>query len=215
MSGLINSYTPQYGVSFTWQTASTGAGYSPALLNTTGNYLKWMLSGDVAAPVTLFGVQSATHNLSTNTGTAQIDVLGKNGFVGLTSIHFYQTDGVSSFVFNNPINSLDTLHFSSQQINTVATIDLTNVPNITTLDIRDQKWTTIDLSGNALLTYVDIWSNLLPSGEVDQVIIDLDGHGLSNGTLNYDAQADPTAASLTAYNSLISKGWTITGAVPV
>jgi len=49
---------------------------------------------------------------------------------------------------------------------------------------------------------------------VDNAIIYTDQGGKSNGYLNYSGNANPTVNSRAAYDSLISKGWTITGTAP-
>lgn len=53
------------------------------------------------------------------------------------------------------------------------------------------------------------------SSEIDEFIIKLDANGQSNGVLEYNNSfQNPTVASRSAYDSLITKGWTITGTPP-
>jgi len=56
-----------------------------------------------------------------------------------------------------------------------------------------------------------LYSNGMPSTEVDNQLINLDGTGWINGTLNIaGTNAARTSASDTAYSNLISNGWAIT-----
>jgi hypothetical protein len=73
----------------------------------------------------------------------------------------------------------------------------------------------LDIFQNSSLTTLRVQSNNLDSTQIDNIIINLDNHGLSNGTLAYNNNpGSPTNASLAAYNNLLAKGWTITGLVP-
>ena len=63
-----------------------------------------------------------------------------------------------------------------------------------------------------MLDDVRIYESRLTSVVLDQVLIDLDNHGLSNGNLeirNQQTGEELTPLSFDAYNSLIAKGWTI------
>lgn len=90
-----------------------------------------------------------------------------------------------------------------------------------------------DTSGNAYLRFenqtiknlvipsyirasnINLQNNNLQSEGIDEVLISLDNYGLSNGNLDYSNNSgNPTVASRSAYDSLISKGWTITGTAP-
>jgi hypothetical protein len=58
-------------------------------------------------------------------------------------------------------------------------------------------------------------NNLDSSTYLDRIITLLDNNGKSNGTLDYSGSTNnPSNASRAAYDSLISKGWTITGTPP-
>ncbi len=85
-------------------------------------------------------------------------------------------------------------------------------------------------SSNYNVTSINIDSNMvnlstiavdgcgLDSNALDQLIIEIEAIGSSNGSLNYDSQttADSpnSSISLTAYNNLLSRGWTIVGNAP-
>lgn len=59
----------------------------------------------------------------------------------------------------------------------------------------------------------------LDSNALDQLIIEVEAIGSSNGSLNYDSQTTSDSPNVsvsgTAYNNLISRGWTVIGNAPV
>jgi hypothetical protein len=66
-----------------------------------------------------------------------------------------------------------------------------------------------------LLSNLNIENPRCTQAELDQIIIDLEANGTSNGYFNYTLGTyTPTSASYTAYLALISRGWTIIGTAP-
>ena len=88
---------------------------------------------------------------------------------------------------------------------------------ITEIDISGQSITAFDLSRFEKLLSVDISNNLIHADDLDLVLLNLDKFGLINGTLDYSTNfsAPDTVEAATAYDNLVSKGWNITGAVPL
>lgn len=145
---------------------------------------------------------------------------------------------------NDPISSIDLsnnlyLNFLTLYgLSNITSIDLTNNILLTSLIIEYMEITTLDLSFNSDLiiytirnnssltsiilsplnaTTLNINNNNLSATVIDNIINQLDTNGVSNGFLNYSNQQGgqvPTSASYTAYNNLITKGWTITGTAP-
>jgi len=63
---------------------------------------------------------------------------------------------------------------------------------------------------------VRLYNAELPTAVLDQIVIDLDNAGLSDGNLELRGNAgDLSVTSLTSYNNLISKGWTIDVDAPI
>lgn len=63
----------------------------------------------------------------------------------------------------------------------------------------------------ASLTSFDLSNNSLTSTEVNRVLIAFDNAGASNGILNLGGNnAAPTGTGITAKNTLVSRGWTVT-----
>ncbi len=95
-------------------------------------------------------------------------------------------------------------------------MDVTNNTHLVTLVMMVLKLADLDISNNPLLTRVTAYASSLPSAVLDQIVIDLDNHGLSNGLLELRNNAgELTSASFTAYNNLIAKGWAVDVAAPV
>lgn len=100
-------------------------------------------------------------------------------------------------------------------------IGLNTLSAMTQFNSTSGLYTTLDLTGSPLVKTVTIQVGQLTASSLNNVILTLDGHGLSNGTLNYISNANnPTATEsvandvLDAYNSLVAKGWSITGTIP-
>ena len=98
--------------------------------------------------------------------------------------------------------------------NNLSTIDLSNNPLVETLELfANTNITNIDLSNNTLLTYVRTQSTKSDELVNSQMLIDLDGHGLSNGYFQSSifGGGSLTTAGTTAKTNLQGKGWTIVG----
>lgn len=88
------------------------------------------------------------------------------------------------------------MFFDNQPLDSLFWFDSTTTPKIFAKTLRFQNC----LLGGAMIDNILIWT---------------DAGGVSNGTLNYSGNTGvPTNASKTAYDNLISKGWTITGTAP-
>jgi len=63
---------------------------------------------------------------------------------------------------------------------------------------------------NALTTF-NVQNNLLPSGSIDNILLDLDASGIVSGTVNLSGSGNqpPTTTGLTYTSSLKTKGWTV------
>ena len=95
---------------------------------------------------------------------------------------------------NNPL--LNTIIFQNYNLNNINI--LVGLPSVDTMIVNDNDLNTVDL---------------------DNIIVELDNNGLTNGTLDYSNQTGGASPSIgvsgLAYNNLIVKGWTVTGNVPI
>ena len=215
----------------TLTTTSTSAAWSPFSVVNQGATLKWEVSGGVTIPEV--EVDDPTLDLSGNAGVATITITSDFGFAGLTELDFWNDNGVGSEIQSIDVTNAQDLERLNVRINEISALDVSQNPLLTRLIIRNNALLTgtldisnntalqrivanstsldnIDLSNNTSLLIVRLNNAQFPSAVLDQILIDLDNHGLSGGDLRVSGNAGGlTAASLTAYNNLIGKGWTI------
>jgi hypothetical protein len=91
--------------------------------------------------------------------------------------------------------------------NTVSTIDLSLNTALTLVNCINNSLTNLVITNNTLLTDLRCHGNVLVAGDIDNIIIQLDTNGLSNGFLSIPTGR--TAASDAARTNLISNGWTV------
>lgn len=79
------------------------------------------------------------------------------------------------------------------------------------VELNDNLLTAIDIGGCVQITHLLLYDNQLPSGEVDQVLRELDRLGRTNGTVRVggEGNAAPGDAGRIAAASLRAKGWTV------
>ena len=111
------------------------------------------------------------------------------------------------------ISNLTKLEFLECNNNLIEVLDLTNCTLLETAAIQRNNISTIDISNCTSLDFLRCDNNELDANVNSQILIDLDGHGLSNGFLRSSifGGGSLTAAGQTAKLNLLSKGWTIIG----
>jgi hypothetical protein len=126
----------------------------------------------------------------------------------LTELQAFSNDLPSIDVTNN--TALTLLYLFS---NDLTSIDLSNNVLLNTLYLQSNDLDDLDISNNTLLTNLRIQNNELDNLVNSQILIDLDGHGLSNGYLQSTifGGGSLTTAGTTAKTNLQGKGWTIVG----
>ena len=117
-------------------------------------------------------------------------------------------------------SNLEQINLSNSNTVTPFALDL-NVSfnsSLEVLNFTNHNITSLTFNNNPLINNIDLSGNNLPDAEIDDLLNEVNSYGTSNGTLNYSAQTgggEPTAiGGGTAYNNLISRGWTIIGASP-
>ncbi|MFD1316858.1 choice-of-anchor D domain-containing protein [Namhaeicola litoreus] len=218
---------------FALTTVSNSTSWTPQQVVNSGNIFSWEASNPLIGTITQ-NVDVPTFNFGANNGSPiNITVTSNDGFNGLTVLNFGLDKNITSIdvsnanaisILNARFNQIGALDVSQNPIltslvirgNPLTSIDLSNNPLLATLRADATGLTTLDLSNNPLLTFVSLFGSNLPSAVLDQIVIDLDNHGLSNGLLELRNNAGSlTAASLASYNNLISRGWTIDVAAPI
>lgn len=129
-------------------------------------------------------------NISNNTLLTSLICWNNN----LTALTLTPHTALTNLVCNE--NSLTALNISTNTL-------------LTQLAAHTNLLTALDISNNTLLTTLEVQSNSLSGSELNGILSDLVAHGLSNGILNI-ASNSGTHTDTTSYNTLISRGWTIT-----
>ena len=97
-------------------------------------------------------------------------------------------------------------------------LNVSNNDILEVLNFTNHNISSAIVNNNPLINNVNLSGNNLPSSEIDNLLNEINSYGTSNGTIDYSSQTGggvPTAVgSGTAYNNLISRGWTLTGASP-
>ena len=122
----------------------------------------------------------------------------------------------------NVTNNVELEQINLQNSNTATPNALNlNVSNNTILEVlnfTNHNVVSAIVNNNPLINNIDLSGNDLPDSEIDNILNEVNSYGTSNGTINYSNQTGggvPTAiGSGTAYNNLIARGWTLTGANP-
>lgn len=211
--------------SLTVTTVSTRADWSPDEIVNAGAPLTWTVSGGVTiAPVT---ADDPVLDLSANTGEAVITIESEDGFAGLTGFELDQagvtgvapvaclTDAVTFALRDNPIERIDVAGLSridnlTLRTGRLAALDVSSLSTLRLLYVYENQLTGLDLGENPALEYVSARDNRLTAAAQDQILLDLDEHGVSGGELLLAGNAEaPTSAAYDAYQSLVGKGWTI------
>ncbi len=229
------------GQSITMTTTSSSGTWSPETIIKTGATLTWTATGPITGSPVVINANDPTFDFSSNTGNGDItiEVTSSDGFGGLTAIDLWVDDsGNGGMIKELDVSVATSLTSLNTRYNRLETLDVSALPNLIELTVRGNYQltngldlsnntlletlvmdvtaiTSIDLSNNPSLTDIRAQSSRLTSAGLDQMIIDLDQHGEFNGTLNIsNTTGNLTVNATTAYNSLLGRGWTITGNAP-
>jgi hypothetical protein len=170
--------------------------------NVINDYLdvNWTSTGSVVSSGSTRNAD-LTGNTSSTTVTVVITIPSGKIFGRLS----LSTESITSFDISA---NTDLNYFITAINNSLATVSVSNNTNLTYLAVNNTIITVLDISTNSLLTNLYVQNTSLSSSEVDDIYVQLDTNGLSNGDLEIDDIR--TSASDTARTNLITKGWTIT-----
>lgn len=125
-----------------------------------------------------------------------------NSYMAISQIDLSSALNLETFMFTNGFSLANVLNID-------------NCPNLTTIQHRQVSGSAggcigFSITNTPLLNSVHIVNyGIKPNTNVDQLFIDLDTNGLSNGLVHISAEFVTTAASDAARTSLIGKGWVI------
>ena len=160
---------------------------------------------------------------------------GLNGTSEITNTQFSQTQpdrilftsdwaGIGGYAITTlTVSSNSNLEQINLQNSNTATPNALNLivqnnSSLEVLNFTNHNITQLTFNNNPLINNIDLSGNNLPDAEIDDLLNQVNSYGTSNGTINYSSQTGggvPTAiGSGTAYNNLISRGWTLVGASP-
>lgn len=139
---------------------------------------------------------SSSPNLSTNTALLSINLQN----CGISTLNLSTNNLLQEVIVN---------------MNNLTTLNISNLIHLTSLEISTNNLTTLNISTNTALTHLILNGNIgLNPATLSNILITLNSFSTSGGTLNYNSTSTPDITSLTAYNSLVSRGWTIIGPTP-
>jgi len=207
MMGIIAACSRGAGTGITYETfsfTSTLNGVVQIIVQylTNDNLdITWTSTGSVVSS----GNSASNIDLTGNTVSSTVTVV-----VAIPDGEYFgrlilSNEGITSF----DVSSNTSLEQFFTGVNySLSVADISNNVNLYQFTCNDTVITAMDISNNTLLTYLAIQNTSLTSTEIDDVYIQLDNNGLSNGTLIIDISSR-TSASDTASASLITKGWSI------
>ena len=140
------------------------------------------------------------------------NVFGK--LVNLTYLYFWSFSGNPFTINTGEIANLTELTFLYLRASSNVTIgenEFLQLQHLRFLFLRDLGSVAFGVNDRLYdLANITIFNCNLSANSADNIIINLDNEGKSNGTLNLTNNNGRTSLSDTAYNNLIVKGWTIT-----
>lgn len=150
-------------------------------------------------------------NISSNTALKDFEVYNNS----LTSISFTNNTLLEDISMggNSGITSLDITMLPNLEVLSANSIGISslNTSNNSLLRfiyiLNATSLTTLDISNNPDINYLNFYGNNQTEASTNNILIDLDTASLSNGTLRL--RNNKSGAGVTAYNSLIAKGWNI------
>ena len=180
--------------------------FSNTFLSKFSNLLNLIISEN--SGVTICEVQNLTSLINLKLKRCSVSVLDVTNSVDLVDL----------VVDENNIEVLDISNLTELESlvcnnNLIEVLDLTNCTLLETAAIQRNNISTIDISNCTLLDFLRCDNNELDANVNSQILIDLDGHGLSNGFLRSSifGGGSLTAAGQTAKANLQAKGWSIVG----
>jgi len=175
-----------------------------------------LTSIDISENLKLIGLIVNANQLSSidvSNNTLLTDIRCENN--NLTSIDVSNNADLKTLgLTNNSITSINLSNNTDLNLlllrgNSFSSIDISSNVNLTWLDIASNSLTALDVSSNTLLTRLICALNSIVESEINDILIDLDSFGLSDGTLEMQNNTAPTGLGLTAKASLQGKGWTV------
>lgn len=168
--------------------------------------LMFNASGTIVTTVTITALTVVTGSI--DWGDGEFSYFSQAGIIMLS--HSFQAGVQTCYLYVSDNTQIAKVEIMSQELSAISA--LSNLSSIAVLNVDNNVLTTIDMSGNPLLTGVVISNNKLSQASINASLVALDGFGLLNGTFNSVGQtpaAPPSGAGAVAALSLQGKGWTV------
>jgi len=182
----------------TMSSTSVSNSWSPSQITNSGSTLEWTVSNGVTIAKTI--INDPTFDFSGNTGTADILVEKIDGF---TELDINELNITELYLSSNTAFT-----FLNCSYNQILELDVSTNTELISLYCQANAISVLDVSTNTELIYLSCYDNNQDPSITDQIFIDLDANGKSNGALK--TRNNRTSASDGARANLITKGWEIT-----
>jgi hypothetical protein len=203
----VGGASPPPGVTFSYTPATAVISWTDKNGTFTGNLAYFYANADIAS---VFDIEC---------GPSGKPISGFSSIINIASLPALTSLGIGTGTPGNTLNSVDltgctklTLVNISYCVN-VTTLDLSPCPNVTQLDTDDNySLTSLTITGCTKLLNLNLNGSALSVATVNTVLEILAANGLSNGSLQINAQtpaAPPSGAGITAKATLITRGWMV------
>ena len=201
----------------TMSSHSSSSDWGPDWVENTGTTLDWTVSGGVTIAKTT--IDFAVFDFSMNTGVANILIENIDNFTilqipnrQLITLNISNSYLVAVNCFTNSLVELNTynslfLETLACYNNTLSSLDVRTNTALKNLYCNSNYIPSLDISLNTNLKLLQCQQNNQAPAATDQIFIDLDINGVTNGSLQI--RNNRTSASDAARVNLITKGWYI------
>jgi uncharacterized repeat protein (TIGR02543 family) len=177
------------------------------LVGTTTNYYKYIHNGSE----TVLDIKAL--NVTYQIGQNRIPVITVENSNGEFTIISCLEDGTPSgyiysislhgSVYTDPVNGFTRIY------NNITSFNGAGLSGLELLSLNDNLLTSLNLNGLTSLRHLEITGNPLTRSENDSILNQLNSSNINNGI--FRTSNGRTSSGTTAYNSLISRDWSLTG----
>ena len=203
---LLGSTGSTGGVNFTIPVSATS--------KKSGNFISCDASGVGSGDILEIEIDSSLSSINLSNAPELTRFVATNGTFGSlsltknTKLTYLDVSGVVSLTSLNVLG-LTLLEELYCQGCSIGTLTLTGATSLVRIEADNNKLLGVNLSGLNSLTYADFGNNAFSGSNRNSILETLDYNSTNNGTLIAPLEGR-TSASDVYYNSLISRGWSLT-----
>lgn len=191
-----------------WEISVTTTG-APLTWNATGAVTDTQVGYNVAFN---FSSNISNSNISVSTNGTPTDFAGITGLAANNVVEVTPGVYVGQKIYSIDISDLPNLRTLNLDNNTLINLDLSNNPSLTSVSVGNNgSLTSLDISSNTQLLYLNLENTSLSSFHIDNILNTIDSFGSSGGTLIFEGinTGSITANGIQAYINLVGRGWSI------